>query len=186
MTVDSPFANRLRHWVGCLQPTNWSTVLALLGMQAGHLDAACPAQIIGSTSTRLLLGVADSGVLDGLQPQLAALGSLSATLGAQGYFLFTRHPSAAGCDTEARMFCPAIGIDEDPVSGNAHAMLGAYLSSTGCLRPAAREASFAGIQGRHVGRPGRVAVELELDAGVVKSTRIIGHAVIVFQSVLDL
>ncbi len=29
--------------------------------------------------------------------------------------------------TESRMFCPALGIPEDPVSGNAHAMLAAYL-----------------------------------------------------------
>ncbi len=34
--------------------------------------------------------------------------------------------------------------------------------------------------------PDALSVELELDAGAVKSTRIIGQAVIVFQSVLDL
>jgi PhzF family phenazine biosynthesis protein len=168
-----------------LAPGELEQVLALLGIQAGQLDPACPAQIIGAASTRLLLGVA-AGVLDSLKPQLAALGNLSASLGAQGYFLFTRHPSMAGCDTEARMFCPAIGIDEDPVSGNAHAMLGAYLVQHGLLAASGAQASFEGIQGRHVGRPGRVSVSLELDAGAVKSTRIIGHAVIVFQSAMDL
>jgi PhzF family phenazine biosynthesis protein len=160
-------------------------VLGLLGIWAGDLDPACPAQIVGSASTRLLLGVA-GGALDRLQPQLVALGNLSVTLGAQGYFLFTRNPSIAGPDTEARMFCPAIGIDEDPVSGNAHAMLGAYLVNHGLLPASDGHASFNGVQGRHVGRPGRISVELELDAGAVKSTRIIGQAVIVFQSVLDL
>jgi PhzF family phenazine biosynthesis protein len=168
-----------------LAPGELERVLALLGIQAGQLDPACPAQIIGSASTRLLLGVA-GGVLDVLQPQLAALGKLSASLGAQGYFLFTRFPSVTGCDTEARMFCPALGIDEDPVSGNAHAMLGAYLVQHGLLAASGAQVSFAGIQGRHVGRPGRVSVTLELDAGAVKSTRIVGHAVIVFQSVMDL
>ena len=29
------------------------------------------------------------------------------------------------------MFCPALGIPEDPVSGNAHAMLAAYLWELG-------------------------------------------------------
>jgi predicted PhzF superfamily epimerase YddE/YHI9 len=29
------------------------------------------------------------------------------------------------------MFCPALGIPEDPVSGNAHAMLAAYLWDLG-------------------------------------------------------
>ncbi|MEO8307766.1 MAG: PhzF family phenazine biosynthesis isomerase [Pseudomonadota bacterium] len=161
-------------------------VLALTGIRPAQLDPACPAQIIGSASTRLLLGVANSAVLDSLQPQQAALGELSAALGAQGYFLFTRHPSAPDCDTEARMFCPAIGIDEDPVSGNAHAMLGAYLVGHGLIDASGAEVSFEGVQGRHVGRPGRVSVSMQLDAGAVKSTRISGHAVIVFQSVLDL
>jgi PhzF family phenazine biosynthesis protein len=160
-------------------------VLALLGIRPGDLDPACPAQVVGSASTRLMLGVAGSVVLDKLQPQLAALGTLSAALGVQGYFLFTRYPASPGCDTEARMFCPAIGIDEDPVSGNAHAMLGAYLVKHGLLPTVGGHASFNGVQGRHVGRPGRVSVELELDAGAVKSTRIIGQAVIVFQSALD-
>jgi predicted PhzF superfamily epimerase YddE/YHI9 len=68
-------------------------------------------------------------------------------------------------------------------------MLGAYLVRHGLLPTSDGHASFNGIQGRHVGRPGRVSVELELDAGAgagaVKSTRIIGQAVIVFQSALD-
>jgi len=161
-------------------------VLAALGISIADLDPTCPAQIIGSASTRLLLGVTGSSVLDKVQPQHVALGNLSAAIGAQGYFLFTRHPSVAGCDTEARMFCPAIGIDEDPVSGNAHAMLGAYLALHGLTATSGADVTFQGIQGRHVGRPGRVTVELELDAGAVKSTRISGHAVVVFQAVLDL
>lgn len=164
-----------------------SAVLALLGLRATQLDPSCPPQIGGTGSTRLLLGVADSAVLDALQPQIDELGRLSAGLGAQGYFLFTRHPATKGCDTEARMFCPAIGIDEDPVSGNAHAMLGAYLVLHGLLPSRKGLASFDGIQGRHVGRPGRVSVQLELgDDNTVLATRIIGQAVIVFQAVLDL
>jgi len=33
------------------------------------------------------------------------------------------------------MFCPALGIPEDPVSGNAHGLLGAYLAELGLLAP---------------------------------------------------
>ena len=140
-------------------------VLALLGLDPSQLDPACPAQIVGAGSTRLLLGVTASAVLDAARPQLEALGRMSATLGAQGYFVFTRRPGriegAGAADTEARMFCPAIGIDEDPVSGNAHAMLGAYLVHHGLLPINSGTAAFIGAQGRHVDRPGRVSVELE-------------------------
>jgi PhzF family phenazine biosynthesis protein len=175
-----------------LEPRELHEVLALLGLQPAQLDPACPAQIVGAGSTRLLLGVTDSGVLDAARPQLEALGRMSATLGAQGYFVFTRRPgggmgAGVAADTEARMFCPAIGIDEDPVSGNAHAMLGAYLVHHGLLHANAGIAAFAGVQGLHVGRPGRVSVELESAGdGSLRSTRIAGQAVVVYQSVLEL
>jgi PhzF family phenazine biosynthesis protein len=162
-------------------------VLALLGLQSSHLDDACPARIAGSASTRLLLGVKDGAALDAMQPQLAALAALSPRVGAQGYFVFTRGARHAGCDTEARMLCPALGIDEDPVSGNAHAMLGAYLMEYGLLRPQSGVARFTGAQGTHVGRPGHVAVEVACDAdGKATAATIAGTAVIVFESRLAL
>jgi len=163
-----------------------ANVLELLGLDSAQLDPLCPPQIVGAASTRLLLGVVGNA-LDVASPRLEELGKLSTGLGAQGYFLFTRRPAVDGGGTEARMFCPAIGIDEDPVSGNAHAMLGTYLVHHGLLPDHAGVVAFDGVQGRHVGRPGRVSVELELAGdGSVRSTRIAGQAVTVFQAVLEL
>ena len=72
-------------------------------------------------------------------------------------------PSAtAQSATESRMFCPVIGMPEDPVSGNAHGMLGVYLLHHGLLTTG-REgvARFTGHQGRFVERPGIVEVGSE-------------------------
>jgi PhzF family phenazine biosynthesis protein len=160
--------------------------LALLGLTRAQLDPACPPRIAGTASTRLLLGLDSVDALDSAQPQLAALAALSPKLGAQGYFLFSRTSRMEGCNTEARMFCPALGIDEDPVSGNAHAMLGVYLVQHDLLKPLEAIAQFVGAQGRHVGRPGRVAVTVELTAGKCVAASIAGQAVIVFESVLSL
>jgi PhzF family phenazine biosynthesis protein len=169
-----------------LSPAELEQVLSLLGLSAEQLDPACPARLAGSASTRLLLGVRDGLALDAMRPQLAALGALSPQLGAQGYFVFCRDPRM-GCDTEARMFCPALGIDEDPVSGNAHAMLGVYLVEQGLLDARGTVARFVGAQGTHVERPGRVAVEIELDAaGKAASATIAGQAVVVFESEIRL
>jgi PhzF family phenazine biosynthesis protein len=162
-------------------------VLPLLGLTHEQLDESCPARIAGAASTRLLLGVRDPAALDAMRPQLAALGELSASLGAQGYFVFTRQARAADCLTEARMFCPALGIDEDPVSGNAHAMLGVYLVEHGLLTAEDFVARFSGAQGRHVGRPGRVAVEVAVGSdGKPVAASIAGNAVIVFEAELSL
>jgi PhzF family phenazine biosynthesis protein len=170
-----------------LAPAELDQVLSLLGLSREQLDPACPARIAGAASTRLLLGVRDGNALDAMQPQLAALGALSPQLGAQGYFMFTRSARVPGCATEARMFCPALGIDEDPVSGNAHAMLGVYLVEHALLPTDATVARFVGAQGQHVGRPGRVAVAVELDAaGKPAAASIAGQAVVVFESTLRL
>jgi PhzF family phenazine biosynthesis protein len=161
-------------------------VLGLLGLARDQLDPACPAQLAGSASTRLLLGLGDRAALDAAKPQLQALAALSPRIGAQGYFLFTRSPDAATF-TESRMFCPALGIDEDPVSGNAHAMLGVYLNEHGLLHGQQQRIRFAGAQGRHVGRPGRVEVEVELGPdGRAIAVSIAGRAVIVFEAELRL
>ncbi|HXC59465.1 MAG TPA: PhzF family phenazine biosynthesis isomerase, partial [Steroidobacteraceae bacterium] len=138
-------------------------VLSLLGLRAAQLDPDCPPRIAGTASTRLLLALRDGATLDGVKPQPAALAALSARIGAQGYFLFTRASRIAGCATESRMFCPALGIDEDPVSGNAHAMLAVLLHEYGLLRPAAGRLRFSGAQGASVGRPGQVHVEIDYD-----------------------
>jgi trans-2,3-dihydro-3-hydroxyanthranilate isomerase len=75
------------------------------------------------------------------------------------------------------MFCPALGIPEDPVSGNAHAMLAGYLWDLGAFDD--KPTSFVGEQGRQMGRPGEVRVRLELRNGEMEAAHIGGTAVIV-------
>lgn len=163
-------------------------VLALLDLKRADLDPAAPPRIAGSASTRLLLGLRDTRALDAARPQLAALAALSARIGAQGYFLFVRAGAGGQATTESRMFCPALGIDEDPVSGNAHAMLGVHLRELGLLTSTGKApVRFTGMQGRHVGRPGKVEVEIELGTnGSATAATIAGRAVILFEAAIRL
>jgi PhzF family phenazine biosynthesis protein len=161
-------------------------VLQLLGLRAEQLDPACPPRIAGTASTRLLLALRDGVALDGIQPKLAELAALSPRIGAQGYFLFTRASRITGCATESRMFCPALGIDEDPVSGNAHGMLAVLLHERGLLKSGGGELRFSGAQGTHVGRPGRVDVAIDFDGDKAAGVSISGQAVIVFEAVMAL
>jgi len=167
-------------------------VLAALELTRADLDPRCPAMIAGETSTRLLLGVRAAEVLERTRPDYAQLTALSRDTGAPGYFVFALDSSAAGLRTEARMFCPALGIDEDPVSGNAHGLLGTYLLQhhlipAHVLGAAARsgQIEFSGFQGRFLGRPGRVDVVLRLEHGALHSVSIAGEAVIVFATTVE-
>lgn len=157
-------------------------VLEALQLAPTDLDPRFPPMIAGDTSTRVLLGVRDAAVLARAHADAARLAALSATLQAPGYFLFTTRTQQAGHDTESRMFCPALGIPEDPVSGNAHGLLGTYLLRYGALRPRDGVAAFTGAQGQSVGRPGTVQVVLELQQRTVRSIRISGSAVVVFEA----
>jgi PhzF family phenazine biosynthesis protein len=178
-----------------------AAVLEALALTGAELDAQCPPVLAGTGSgSRLLLGIEHGATLARLAPEPARLAELSVHNGAPGYFLFSRRPALAGVDTEARMFCPALGIPEDPVSGNAHALLGAYLLQRRLLSPppaaaplatVARASSpratieFTGAQGHHMGRSGRVTVALHLQRERLEWVSIAGDAVVVFDTTLE-
>ena len=103
---------------------------------------------------------------------------LTPHVGAEGFFVFAL--DAEG--TQSRMFCPALGIPEDPVSGNAHGMLGVYLVNHGLLQPKEGKVVFVGRQGQWVRRPGMVNVEVESSGKVAQSVRITGDAVILYEA----
>jgi len=140
-------------------------VLDALALASESLDTRIPPRIVGAAGTRLLIGVRGPEPLKQLKPDLARLTTLSAQIGAGGYFVFTLVSNASDHLTEARMFCPALGIAEDPVSGNAHGLLGAYLAWLGLLARNGERARFSGVQGYSLHRPGRVEVELEFAGG---------------------
>jgi PhzF family phenazine biosynthesis protein len=154
-------------------------VLAALRLERADLDPRCPVQVAGSGSTRLLIGLRDGARLARLRPDNLALARLSGQLEVAGFFPFSLTPAVPDCTSEARMFCPAIGIAEDPVSGNAHGMLGVYLCAHRLLPVRDGRAAFTGRQGHHMRRGGRVEVEMAIDGAMVRTVTITGEAVIV-------
>lgn len=160
-------------------------LLDILGLDSAALDSHCPPAVIGKSSTRLLLGLRSADQLAALNPDFDALKRLTPHVGADGYFLFVRNAHGPAT-TESRMFCPVIGIPEDPVSGNAHGMLGAYLVQHGLLPLEQGKASFTGFQGRSMRRPGEVRVTVETDAGRASRVSISGTARIVYSTELAL
>ncbi len=159
-------------------------VAEALGLPGTQLHESLPTCIARKGSSRLLVPVAEVASLDALRPNLGRLESLGRELGAEGVFVFATETGPTGLTSTSRMFCPALGIDEDPVSGNAHAMLAAYLWKEGQID--ATTTGFRGLQGRHVQRPGEVRVTLEHDQGGLCAVRIGGRAVIISAGTLTL
>jgi PhzF family phenazine biosynthesis protein len=161
-------------------------VLDALALATDDLDPRCPLRIVGSSSTRLIIGVRSEEALKHIKPDFGRLTTLSAQLGAAGYFVFTLATTSGDHLTESRMFCPALGISEDPVSGNAHGLLGVYLAHYGFLPKSEARVSFTGTQGQPLHRPGRVNVELEIKDGAIDGVWIIGQAISIFETEIAL
>jgi PhzF family phenazine biosynthesis protein len=152
-------------------------VAEALKLEATHLHELMPARIARRGSSRLLIPVADARHLDDLAPNFDTLVALGKELETDGFFAFACSRDGEKIFTDSRMFCPALGIPEDPVSGNAHAMLAAYLWDLKHFGQ--RAPQFVGRQGRQVQRPGQVQVRLEIEQGIMVAAHIGGAAVII-------
>jgi PhzF family phenazine biosynthesis protein len=159
-------------------------VAEALRLPATQLHEVMPARIARKGSSRLLVPIADPGNLEALAPNFESLISLGSELGTEGFFLFAVNRDSDEIWTESRMFCPALGIPEDPVSGNAHAMLAAYLWDLGQFNK--KSTTFIGRQGYQMKRPGQVRVRLEIERGSLLAAHIAGTAIIVSQGILAL
>ncbi|MEI8297024.1 MAG: PhzF family phenazine biosynthesis isomerase [Pseudomonadota bacterium] len=160
-------------------------LLDVFGIDTAALDPKCPLVVTKRASTRLMIGLRSADALAALQPDLEELKRLTPHIGADGYFLFVRDARGPGT-TEARLFSPVLGIPEDPVSGNAHGMLGAYLVAHGLVPVVNGRATLRGYQGRSMDRHGEVDVEVEVADGAATTITISGTARVVFTTQITL
>lgn len=129
-------------------------LLSSLGLQVTQLDNAFPPVLASAGNFRVLLGVGQ-GVLDKLTPDFTSLANWSGRHGVIGCFVYSFSSEVSGQQTWARMFAPAIGINEDAVNGN----------SCGCLAVYTKR-SLHVFQGNWTGHPGLVEADLEEQQGV--------------------
>lgn len=124
-------------------------------------------------------------LLHRLCPDMQKLNSLSQEIGCNGYYVFTLSPEEEIL-VHGRMFAPAIGINEDPVTGNANGPLGAYLAHYRLLDVSGDSLCFTAMQGEAMGRAGQMDVCVSLQDEKPVKVQIRGKAVIAFRSVLNI
>jgi PhzF family phenazine biosynthesis protein len=168
-----------------LDADTMARVQAAIGISDDQIDPRCPIQVVSTGHSKVMIGVRSVAVLGDLQPDLAALSQLSVEIGSNGYFVFTLETDDSSVFAESRMFAPAIGIAEDPVTGNGHGPLGVYAVHCGLAGHDGNRLRFKAHQGSFVGRPGEVQVEVDIDNGQPKGVRVSGRAVIVFRSEME-
>jgi PhzF family phenazine biosynthesis protein len=126
---------------------------------------------IEAVETDLPLGVASTGLpflivpaaffsdLSDAAPDLTAIEELSADLDVAGVYLFSFDALDADATLHARMFGPASGVPEDPVTGTASGAVGGYLRRFDAFDGDLPD-ELVCEQGHFLQRPGRVRVEV--------------------------
>ncbi|MBE5981424.1 MAG: PhzF family isomerase [Paenibacillaceae bacterium] len=160
-------------------------ILAALGITKEKHRRDCPIAIASTGHSKVMVGITEENLLHSLKPDLAKLSELSSRIGCNGYYVFTLHPEEKTL-VHGRMFAPAIGIAEDPVTGNANGPLGAYFITYGLFGKDKKEFSFEAAQGEAIGRKGKILVSVKIAGGNPVQVKITGEAVTVFKTELVL
>jgi len=163
-----------------------AAIIAALGLVPDDMDPRCPVQVASTGHGKVMIGIEKRGVLDRLTPDMARLAELSARIRCNGYFVFTLDSDDPAILSHGRMFAPAIGIAEDPVTGNANGPLGAYLVHHRIVEPDGGRFAFTGSQGTAMGRPGTIEVVVTVENGRPTKVQIGGSAVVVFRTEITL
>jgi len=153
-----------------------------LGLDKSELDEKCPVQIASTGHSKVMIGIKSREKLNDLTPNYNDLADLSKLIQCNGYFVFTFDSDDKEILTYGRMFAPAIGINEDPVTGNANGPLGGYLVKNRIVDCQNNLFEFNGRQGEKIDRLGTVKVKVEIDNYSPALVKIKGEAVVVFKT----
>lgn len=142
-------------------------LLDVLGLSHDDLDAARPPHESFAGNVHPVLVLASQDTFDGFSFDPDALRTL---MDEQRWLGTVTVLKALGegneGEFEARNLFPVGAITEDPATGSAAASVGAYLRDTGLLDA---PATITIRQGRHVGRPSVLRVDIPAEGGITVS-----------------
>lgn len=157
-------------------------IIKALGLEESDINKSCPIQIASTGHSKVMIGINTREKLNLLTPNFNELANLSAEIKCNGYFVFTFDSDDKDVLTYGRMFAPAIGINEDPVTGNANGPLGGYLIQNKIIETKNDYFEFNGRQGEAINRLGVVNVKVLVENNKPTLIQIKGNAITVFKT----
>jgi len=161
-------------------------LLTALGLDYSDMDMKCPIQIASTGHSKVMIGIKSRQKLNDLTPKSNDLAELSRQINCNGYFVFTFDSDRVDTLTYGRMFAPAIGITEDPVTGNANGPLGGYLVQNKIVVHSDNLFEFNGRQGEQIDRLGVVNVKVKIENDNPSLIQIKGDAVVIFKTEIEI
>ncbi len=102
---------------------------------------------------------------------------------APNLYAFVYGAETEGADIRARVFAPALGVEEDPATGAGAACLAGYLCSLEAKGQGSRYWTVE--QGYEMGRPSLIKLEADMEQGAVTAIRVGGASVLVGEAWIE-
>ncbi|MBQ4924578.1 MULTISPECIES: PhzF family isomerase [Citrobacter] len=163
-----------------LQGAVRAAIIHALHLSEDDMLPGLPIQVATTGHSKVMIPLKPEVDLDALAPDLKALATISQQIGCNGFFPFQIRKGENA--TDGRMFSPAIGIVEDPVTGNANGPMGAWLVHHRLMAHDGKTLRVQGHQGRALGRDGIVDVTVAIRDNQPEKVTITGSAVILFHA----
>lgn len=157
-----------------------TAIIHALHLSEDDMLPGLPIQVATTGHSKVMIPLKPEVDLDALSPDLQALATISQQIGCNGFFPFQIRKGENA--TDGRMFSPAIGIVEDPVTGNANGPMGAWLVHHRLMAHDGKTLRVQGHQGRALGRDGIVDVTVAIRDNQPEKVTITGSAVILFHA----
>jgi len=167
-------------------------ILEALHITENDLISDMPIQVADTGHSKVMVPLKSKAILDGLKlngTDLEKLVKVSERIGCNGFFAFTLDTGGReDIFLAGRMFAPAIGIPEDPVTGNANGPAIFYLHEHGLLKDFGGQnpISYKAIQGEAMGKSGIITAALHCENGNASKVQVIGSAVLAGEMVFNI
>lgn len=144
-----------------LRPDNTNPVRTceLLGLSASDLEATFPRMRTGDNDVIYVIGSWQT--LMDMRPRFDELARWSRRNNIRGICVATTATLSDAIDVHSRFFAPAVGVNEDPVTGSVHGPLAVLLVVNGLVGSAGGRSALFCAQGRPGDRSGLVRALVE-------------------------
>ncbi len=156
-----------------------------LKITSNELDIELPIQIVSTGHSKVMVPIKNKQILYSINIESSKLCDLSNKIKCNGFYVFTFDSQEKNVLISGRMFAPIIGINEDPVTGNANGPLGAYLTHYGKIEKRKNGYEFNIKQGEAINRKGYMKVHVFSNENDAELIKISGRACIAFKTIIN-
>ncbi|MCC5927535.1 MAG: PhzF family phenazine biosynthesis protein [Bacteroidetes bacterium] len=163
-------------------PDDIAVLCGALGLSQIELSKNAKPQI--TREGYCFVPVRDADSLMSLDPNMELLKKMYERHEITAFAVVTTDTGEKNMDWHMRFFAPALGVNEDHVTGSAHGPMAVYLLYNGLLDDDKKYFSFTATQGQSTGRPGTITINMTVSDGVADEVLIAGQAVTVMDGTM--